>query len=402
MTDEDIKLYYLNKKIFSWNRIPNEHKEYLDKRFNDSMSYKESVWRILYNIEIRPICEICGYPVIFNGRINNIFSKTCCNDCASILKHRLGINRIYDTFKKQEIKEKTRKTKLKKYGDENYNNRNQARLTCLKKYGETSYNKTIEGKDKIKNSMITKYGVEYAACLDSNIFKTNNPQKQLDIKEKTKCTRINKYGQYMSQNNIKSLCTDNVKKKRVNSFNNTMFEKYGDITYRNYDKHKETCLIKYGVDSYSKTEEFRQLLNDHNILIQEKRNNTLRKNNTFNKSKTEEESYILLKEKYPDIIRQYKSNAYPFLCDFYIPRLDLYIECNYSWTHGFHPYDKDNKEDQIKLNKWISKKTKYYDNAIKTWTIRDVNKRNIAKENKLNYKEFFSILSLINWLHNFT
>ena len=40
----------------------------------------------------------------------------------------------------------------------------------------------------------------------------------------------------------------------------------------------------------------------------------------------------------------------------------------------------------------------YYDNAISTWTIRDVNKRKIAKENKLNWIEFFSILELNEWL----
>ena len=39
---------------------------------------------------------------------------------------------------------------------------------------------------------------------------------------------------------------------------------------------------------------------------------------------------------------------------------------------------------------WKSKNSPYYLDAIKTWTIRDVNKRKIAKENKLNYLEIFS------------
>ena len=37
-----------------------------------------------------------------------------------------------------------------------------------------------------------------------------------------------------------------------------------------------------------------------------------------------------------------------------------------------------------------SKNSGYYQNAINTWTIRDVNKRNIAKQNNLNYLEIFS------------
>ena len=37
-----------------------------------------------------------------------------------------------------------------------------------------------------------------------------------------------------------------------------------------------------------------------------------------------------------------------------------------------------------------SKNTKYYNVAIEVWTKRDVNKRNIAKQNNLNYLEIFS------------
>ena len=45
------------------------------------------------------------------------------------------------------------------------------------------------------------------------------------------------------------------------------------------------------------------------------------------------------------------------------------------------PPDIDNLEE---LEYWKSKNTKFYDNAITTWTIRDVEKRKIAKNNKLN------------------
>jgi hypothetical protein len=113
-----------------------------------------------------------------------------------------------------------------------------------------------------------------------------------------------------------------------------------------------------------------------------------RKNNSFNTSKPEDESFNLLKEKYPNVIKQYKSDDYPFACDFYIPELNLYIECNYHWTHGGHPFNSKNKYDQIQLNKWINNNTEYYNNAITTWTIRDINKRNIAKQNNLDYIEF--------------
>ena len=125
---------------------------------------------------------------------------------------------------------------------------------------------------------------------------------------------------------------------------------------------------------------------------------TKRKNNKFNKSKSEDESYNLLKEKYNDIKSQYRSELYPFNCDFYIPSLDLYIECNYGWTHCDHPFNENNKEDQLIVKSWKEKNTQYYNNAINTWTIRDVNKRNIAKQNNLNYIEFWNIGELKHWL----
>ena len=69
--------------------------------------------------------------------------------------------------------------------------------------------------------------------------------------------------------------------------------------------------------------------------------------------------------------------------------------------HGGHPFNENNKEDQLILKSWKDKNTKYYNNAITAWTIRDVNKRNTAKENKLNYIEFWNINELKNWLNNY-
>ena len=91
-------------------------------------------------------------------------------------------------------------------------------------------------------------------------------------------------------------------------------------------------------------------LNKFNIAS--KRNATLRKNNSYNKSKSEEKIYNLLLTKFnkSDIIRQYKSDLYPFACDFYIKSLDLYIEYNGHWTHGWYydrclgSFNKDNLE----------------------------------------------------------
>ena len=73
---------------------------------------------------------------------------------------------------------------------------------------------------------------------------------------------------------------------------------------------------------------------------------------------------------------------------------DIFVECNFHWTHGGHPFDPSSIKDQVKLERWKTKGTKYYDNAINTWTKMDVEKRNKAKEENLNYIEFWSFKEL--------
>ena len=234
--------------------------------------------------------------------------------------------------------------------------------TCLKKYNVVNISKLDYIKEKKKETCMKNYGVYF-------------PMQSNELSTKIKQTKLNKYG---NCNNIDKI-------------NKTKLKKYNDENYFGFgsQKYKENLIKLYGVDNISKLKE-----------IQDKINNTKQKNNSFNISKPEDESYELLKSKYHDVKKQYRSKLYPFNCDFYIPSLDLYIECNYHWTHGFHPYDLNNIEDQNKLELWKSKQTKYYNNAIKTWTIRDINKRHIAKENKLKYLELWNIEELKYWLKN--
>lgn len=137
-------------------------------------------------------------------------------------------------------------------------------------------------------------------------------------------------------------------------------------------------------------------LSEESLKIKlEKEYITKTKNKSFNSSKPEEKLYHILLEKYgsKNVKRRYKEERYPFYCDFYIPSEDLFIELNNHWTHGGKPFDPDDIECQEKLKLWQekSKQSKFYENAIKTWTERDVNKIKIAKENNLNYKLFYDI-----------
>lgn len=92
-----------------------------------------------------------------------------------------------------------------------------------------------------------------------------------------------------------------------------------------------------------------------------------------------------------NIIPQYMDKAvYPYMCDFYIVPLDLYIEIQGTWTHGNHPFDPNDENDLKQLEEWKNKDNDYYNQAIYTWTDLDVRKRKIAQENNLNIVEIFS------------
>ena len=94
-----------------------------------------------------------------------------------------------------------------------------------------------------------------------------------------------------------------------------------------------------------------------------------------------------------DIIRQYKSDVYPFPCDFYVISKDLYIEYQGYWTHGKEPFDSKNEQHIKILNKWNEKykqgKTQYK-SAINSWTKRDPYKLDIAIKNNLNIQLIYN------------
>ena len=39
----------------------------------------------------------------------------------------------------------------------------------------------------------------------------------------------------------------------------------------------------------------------------------------------------------------------------------MFIECNFHWTHGGHPFNSNSIKDQVKLEQWKTKQTKYYE-----------------------------------------
>ena len=306
------------------------HSEAQAEAYTDTSDLKENIYRLLNNIESIPLCPVCKKEKRkWNG---SSYNKYCSKKCSALensafkdaekirnaIYNKYG---VYNVLSLKETHEKAKRTKLLRYGDENYRNKEKFVATCLKKYG-------------------CKY-----------------PAQNKEIRQKQKETSFNRYGGYFNKEQVSK----------------TIQERYGMKWFVYSDKVKEKSHTKEAL---------------------EKQINTKKKNHTFNVSKQEERCYELLCNKYgkEDVIRQYKSDVYPFACDFYIKNINTYIECNFHWTHGEHKFDCNNQDDIDKLNKWKekAKTSNFYINAISTWTERDVNKYNIVKKNNLNYLVFYN------------
>ena len=136
------------------------------------------------------------------------------------------------------------------------------------------------------------------------------------------------------------------------------------------EKIKVTTQKKYGVD---------YAMQDNTLAF--KNFEAKRQKCTLNTSSVEEHV-----KGFDDFESQYNKDArYPYLCDFYDKGRDLFIEVNASWTHGYHWYDVENDVDTCKKWKVKSKKSEYYANALEVFTKRDVQKRETARLNNLNY-----------------
>ena len=333
----------------------NELKNYLDNRYEDMHDYDEIIYCILNDYKAAPKCSICGKNIKFKNITEGYRDVLTCGDlkCRMLVTKQTTLLKygVDNPAKSKEIYEKIKHTNLQKYGVDN-----PAKAKSIKeKIHNTISSRTQEQKDsiktKIKNTMLERYGV------------TNNlhiPEVEQKIKQKYQ----EKYG-----------------------------VDYGLSSSVVRDKIRNTSLLKYGVDNPAKAEEIRekQSLLMLNPEIQKKINDTKKLRKTYNTSKVEQQFKQYLEQYYKDDFEyQYRSNDYPFNCDFYIKSLNLFIEIQASWVHGKHPFNENNKDDLDKLNYMLSKHTKYYDNAVIVWSQRDVMKRNYAHTHDLCYLEIFS------------
>ena len=420
---------------------------YIKNRFNDgnNETISELIYRIENKIEEIPKCPVCGKLVKYDKNKKH-YRTFCSKECelttigqkimkekrfnTKLMRYGSGYFNNREKYKqtclekygkehviltkgeKDKINIKIKETCLKKFNDPIYAEeiKEKRKRTCLEKYGVEHSSQNEEIKEKRKRTCLEKYGVEYISqsdeikkkikmtCLEK--YGVENAIQSSQVKEKIKMTCLEKYG-------VENAMQSDIIKNKVKQI---FLQKYGVSTFFKTDeikiKSKQTWLNKYGVDHPFKSDEIRKkimktcferygyesAMKNKDIILKsfEKR---IKSNKISKYSKKENEIYNYLITIDKAIKRQYYTEEYPFHCDFYLPNFDLYIEYNGAWTHGKHPFNKDNKDDIELLNNWKikSETSKFYKSAIETWTIRDVNKRNLAYKNKLNFIEIWYV-----------
>lgn len=328
----------------------------------DDLSEKTPVYEIYYrlknNLKKRPVCIICGKPVKYTS---GHYAKFCSKECQ------------YSDLGKKITKDIKIKSNLEKYGVEHTSQlkevtdkrtksradhvdkiQQHVRESLYKKYGAYDVMHIPHILQKIKDTNLKKFGVEFPL---QQLKKENS-----EIYQKISQTCINKFG-----------VDSPLKNKEVR------------------EKIKQTNIQKYGVDNPLKNKEIWKKSQDNRQISSKSK----LENNFLN--------YLKLKYESDDIITQYKSKEYPYYCDFYIKSINLYIEIQGHWTHNDHPFDINNLNDQLIMDIWRTKSLsdKYYKNALNTWTIKDIEKRNTAIQNNLNYLEIFGKTDLNKYIDIF-
>lgn len=360
----------------------------LHAKFKHSLKPKEYYDKYLRKPD-EGVCPVCGKETTFDG-IRDGYRKYC-RPC---------------TFKDKSVKEKLQKSLIENHGGIGFASKEISATVesiCLEKYGVRNYSQTEEYNQKVKATSLQKYGKEYYMQTDEYLERAKQTWMQNhggvgfaspEIWNRHKQLMLEKYG---VENPAQS-------KEIQEKIEQTSLEHYGvkrPTQSKNVQsKVEQTNLERYGETSWAKTKKGRGFLMSfvNSDEFRHKQYETKKRNKTFNTSKAEKELKTILQKLFPDLKTQYRSVAYPFACDFYIPSLNLYIEYNGTWTHGGHFFDKNNQDDLSVLELWKSKNTEYYNHAIYNWTVRDILKLETAIKNNLNYVVWFNEEQANDWI----
>lgn len=176
----------------------------------------------------------------------NIDNRINCAKTA--IKEKFGVDNV---FQLDEIKQKSKKSKLEKYGDENYNNCQKMLVTKEEKYGKNYFE---DFNNRISKVLFQQFGVTHGLQLDKfkdkqkatvqSKYGVDNVSQNEKIKNKRKATIQDRYGvDYASQ-------SEEIKKK----IKETSFKNFGvDHHLKDYNRLQKHLMLSYKVYKYKDT-----------------------------------------------------------------------------------------------------------------------------------------------------
>lgn len=89
INDEKIKKIFLTKNGFVSSKMKRKYSndkeseiyKYIVDRYDDSLSFEESILRICWNISVHPKCKVCGKPVAVKFRKYKFYNDYCSKEC---------------------------------------------------------------------------------------------------------------------------------------------------------------------------------------------------------------------------------------------------------------------------------------------------------------------------------
>lgn len=287
-----------------------------------------------------------SFEHITNEEIEYYYNETNHSQYECALHFEMSVGLFIKLLKQRGIRKDTAKhseriklSKKERYGNENYNNREQAKDTCLEKYGVDNPFKDVE---RVRDGMMKKFGCDH-------------PMHNASIKQRV-----------VSKKDYK---------KSTDKARSTYFKKTG---YSNPSKNP-SCIDK--------------------MLKTKVKNGCYDHPGTSNLEKRLEK---LLKRKFGEVIPKYRDTRYEretgymYECDFYVPSEDLFVELNAHPTHYICPYDKSNKTHIALAEQYRQSFRKWDKVTYETWAVRDSEKRECALRNSLNYIVLYPSNTIFN------
>jgi len=383
--------------------IVNQKTNFLDEYNVDIL---ERLYYIINDIHKPVKCAYCNNKATFTGRIKDGYRKTCSNkECQS----KMFANKMQGS------------TLISKNRDEAFiklqNTINDVNDNIIKDILKYDKFLSLVTNEKILNYLDNRFE-------DSSSRLESLQRIRFGIEEKPKCPTCGNPVVWVGKQSklYTTYCCDscsNKNKETIKKKKETQLKNWGTENCYDSEKYRQQYKTKYGVEYFWQREDIKEKKKkttrekygyDYATQAEEIKQKvweTAKKHATFASSSEEQNLYEYLKNYFPDIIHHYKSDDYPFNCDYYIPSEDLYIEYQGSLYHNGRAFF-NTEEDQLDIQKFKEKsnerenilgKGSKYQAIIDTWTIGDVKKREWAEYKKLNYLEIFRYNNLIEVLN---